>query len=78
MTTTSEQVTMNNLDVVVRRCDLVSTVDRVSESVTMYHYTAWPQRTGPASVTDVADMYHKMLASRLEQVVSSVSVWAGA
>ena len=51
----------------------MSTADRVHESVTMYHYTAWPQRTGPASVTDIADMYHNMLTSRLEQVVSSVS-----
>ena len=73
VSTNAVQVSSSNPDVIVRSISLYSFVDKENESVTMYHYTAWPNHGIPSSVSDLADMYHSMLTSRLEQAISSVS-----
>ncbi len=64
---------MTNPDLIVRSCDLYSSADKERDTLVMYHYTAWSHKSAPSDVDHVADMYQNMLASRLQQTVSSVS-----
>lgn len=72
VSTDAVQVTSSNPDVTVCTHTLFSSVDNETETVTSYHYTAWPEQSIAHSVQDVADMYSNVLQSRLGQTVSSV------
>ncbi len=73
--TTDETVSMTNPDLLVRSCDLYSSADNERDTVIIYHYTAWPHNSAPSSIDHMADMYQSMLASRLQQKVSSVRTY---